>query len=319
MGTTNRIAWLSLALIVFSVFSLGFSGTASAAAERALEPGETRTQSYRERLRDDVEYQKVDWFQMADNLWYVGTGNVGVYLIETSDGLILIDTAQEPYVDWILDNIRATGHDPEDIEYILISHGHCDHFCGAAKISEISGARVTAMEEDWQMIEAFGNRPGRDGGPPLPVPQRDMVVDDGDTITLGDTTIQIVQTRGHTPGVLSVLFTVYDRGMPYTAFFAGGTGGRGGVDMMEAAADASARTVTYDVDMFLPNHAWNAGNPFPGGGLFERVENLADRGANDPNPFIDPEAWQQWITRAHERNLESLEAARARNPDAGGN
>jgi metallo-beta-lactamase class B len=148
---------------------------------------ETLSQTYRESRSDDEAYQRsVKAMKIFDNLWYVGPGYVSVWLLETSDGLILFDSAAEPYVDHVLDNIRLAGFDPRDIKYILISHGHLDHFGGAARIQEISGARVVAMAEDWELIEQVGSRPGRDGGPPPRVPARDMVARDGDTITLGE-------------------------------------------------------------------------------------------------------------------------------------
>ena len=228
MSTIERAMARAAALAAAIILTVGF-GAAANAADGPL-PGETLSQSYRESQSRNVEYQKVEAFQMFDNLYYVGPGTVSVYLIETSEGLILIDTAQEPYIDHVLDGIRSFGFDPADIEYILISHGHLDHFGGAARIQEISGARVGAMIEDWEMISAAGARPGRGGGPSPRVPERDIIFDDGDTLTLGDTTLQIYQTAGHTPGVLSTQFTVYDNGTPHQAFFAGATGGRGGLE-----------------------------------------------------------------------------------------
>lgn len=307
MSTIERATARAATLAAAIILTAGLGAAANAAGL----PGETLSQSYRESQSDNVEYQKVEPFQMFDNLYYIGPGYVGVYLITTSEGLILIDTAQEPYVDWIIDNIRKVGFDPADIEYILISHGHLDHFGGAAKIQEISGARVGAMIEDWEMIEAVGARPARDGGPSPRVPERDIIYNDGDTLTLGDTTLQIYQTAGHTPGVLSTQFTVYDNGTPHQAFFAGGTGGRGGLEGFELAAAASARTVQLEnIEIFLPNHAWNAGNPYPDGSVFERALLLAERGPGDPNPFVDGEAWTTWITIAHQRNVARVEEAR---------
>ena len=111
---------------------------------------ETLSRSYRGSLRDNEAYQKLPAIEVFDNLFYVGPGFVSVWLIPTSDGLILVDTAQEPYVDHVIENVRQAGFDPEDIRYILISHGHLDHHGGAGKIQALSGARIAALEEDWQ-------------------------------------------------------------------------------------------------------------------------------------------------------------------------
>ena len=105
------------------------------------ERNETLSRSYRGSQRDNEEYQKLPAIQVFDNLYYVGPGYVSVWLIPTSDGLILVDSAQEPYVDHVVENIRMAGFDPADIRYILISHGHLDHYGGAGKIQALSGAR----------------------------------------------------------------------------------------------------------------------------------------------------------------------------------
>src|SRR5207237_1880551 len=100
--------------------------------------------------------------------------------------------------------------------YIILSHGHLDHFGGAAKIQEASGARVIAVEQDWKMIEQVGSRSGANGAPPPRVPKRDMVVREGDTLTLGGQSLKFHQTPGHTPGVLTTEgITMYARRTPY--------------------------------------------------------------------------------------------------------
>src|SRR5256886_10439844 len=151
------------------------------AAQIAAEP---LSKTYRVTRANDVEFQKVEPFKVFDNLYYVGPGYVSVWLLTTPEGNILFDTAQEPYVDWVISNIRKVGVDPKTIKYIILSHGHLDHFGGAAKIQEASGARVVAVEQDWKMIEQVGSRPDAKGGPAPRVPKRDMVVKEGDTLAL---------------------------------------------------------------------------------------------------------------------------------------
>ena len=109
-------------------------------------PGETLSESYRGSQRDNVEYQKVPPIKVFDNLYYVGPGFVSVWLVPTSDGLILIDSAQEPYVDHVIGSITKAGFDPRNIKFVLVTHGHLDHFGGAARIQALSGARVAEKE-----------------------------------------------------------------------------------------------------------------------------------------------------------------------------
>src|SRR5262245_48480609 len=166
-------------------------------------PAEPLSKTYRVTRANDVEFQKIEPFKVFDNLYYVGPGYVSVWLLTTPEGNILFDSAQEPYVDYVIGNIRKVGVDPKSIKYIILSHGHLDHFGGAAKIQEVSGARVVAVEEDWEMIEETGNRAGRDGATPPRVPKRDMVVKEGDTMNLADQRLRFHHTPGHTPGVLT--------------------------------------------------------------------------------------------------------------------
>src|SRR3954470_11712097 len=139
-------------------------GAVLGAQQAGPKPGESLSQSYRGSQARNVEYQKIAPFKVMDNLYYVGPGTVAVWLIPTSQGLILIDTAQEPYVDSVIDNIRKVGFDPKNIKYILLSHGHLDHFGGAVKIQKLSGARIALSEADWNfmaMQEANAIKNGR--------------------------------------------------------------------------------------------------------------------------------------------------------------
>jgi hypothetical protein len=204
----DKISAISLAAISLAFAVLSPPGTRAAAAAEPATRQETLSETYRITRANDVEFQKIAPFKVFDNLYYVGPGYVGVWLIPTSAGIIMIDSAQEPYVDFVMDNIKKVGFDLNDIKYILLSHGHLDHFGGAARIQEASGARVAALDEDWQMMEQVGSRPGRDGGPSPRAPKRDMVVKEGDTLTLGGTTLKFYHHPGHTPGVLSAEFTV---------------------------------------------------------------------------------------------------------------
>src|SRR5881296_3494451 len=226
-------AWILT--IVFAM--LGAGCLALAAGQATTEP---LSKTYRVTRANDVEFQKVEPFKVFDNLYYIGPGYVSVWLLTTPEGNILFDTAQEPYVDFVVNNIRKVGVDLKSIKYIILSHGHLDHFGGAAKIQEASGARVVAVEEDWKMIEQVGSRAGARGGPAPRVPKRGMVVKEGDTLSVGGQTLKFHQTPGHTPGVLTTEgITVYDRGTAYKAIVWGGAGYRGGLAEAEQAVKSA--------------------------------------------------------------------------------
>jgi metallo-beta-lactamase class B len=281
---------------------------AFAATVAAQQKQEQLSEMYRGSRRNDVEYQKVAPIKVFDNLYYVGPGFVSVWLIPTSSGLLLVDSAQEPYVDHVIDSIRKAGFNPVDIKYILVSHGHLDHFGGVARIQQLSRARVAALEEDWQLIEAAGKTPGRDNAPAVQIPVRDMVIKEGDTITLGNTSLKVYKMPGHTPGSASFEFTVFDGGRPYKAFLFGGPGPRGGVQGAEQfLASVNRLAQIPGVQVSVPVHSWLNDFPYPNGGVFERAQKLAQRKPGEPHPFVDPMSWQAWVKQVQDGAIRNLE------------
>jgi metallo-beta-lactamase class B len=129
----------------------------------------------------------------------------------------VIDTlyyyASEPE---IIDGLKKLGLDPTKIKYVLVTHGHGDHDQGAKMLQDRYGARVGLAAGDWDLIEKRQSMPGGK-------PKRDLVVTDGQKIVLGDTTVTVVTTPGHSPGSYGLLFSVKDRGRPVSVAYASGT------------------------------------------------------------------------------------------------
>jgi metallo-beta-lactamase class B len=300
--------WAASALAALTLTLVLTVGAAKRAAAQAPHQ-ETLSETYRIGRANDVEFQKIAPFKVFDNLYYVGPGYVGVWLIPTTAGIIMIDSAQEPYVDFVMENVKKVGFDLKDIKYILLSHGHLDHFGGAARIAEASGARVAALDEDWKMIEDFATRPGRNGGLAPRTPKRDMVVNEGDTLTLGGTTIKFYHHPGHTPGVLSGEFTVYDNGVPHKALWQGGGGYRGGlIEAEEGLATTRRLAQMPGIEVLVMIHSWAGGaNGYPGGGVLERAQLLAKRKPGEPHPFVDPAAWTTFISAAQATMVKNVE------------
>jgi len=270
---------------------------------------EPLSKTYRVTRANDVEFQKMEPFKVFDNLYYVGPGYVSVWLLTTPEGNVLFDSAQEPYVDFVIGNIRKVGVDPKTIKYIILSHGHLDHFGGAAKIQEVSGARVVAVDEDWKMIEEAGSRPGRGGAPAPRVPKRDMVVKEGDTLAVGGQTFKFHQTPGHTPGVLTTEgITVYDGGKPYKAIVWGGAGYRGGLAAAEESVKSANKVAQIQgVQVNLQIHSWAGDDGYPGGGVLERGMMLKSRKPGAPHPFVDPATFTKWVKQAQESAAKSVQ------------
>jgi metallo-beta-lactamase class B len=143
-------------------------------------------------------------FRLIGNIYYVGTDGIAVYVIKTSDGLILMDTAVPQVTGMIKDNIAKLGFKVADIKYILNSHAHFDHTGGFAELKKETGAQLIAGERDKPLLEG-GYYPGDEKDTDIsftPV-KVDRAVKEGDKVTLGDTTLIAHDTPGHTPGCTS--------------------------------------------------------------------------------------------------------------------
>lgn len=164
-------------------------------------------------------------FQLIDNIYYVGTDGIAVYVIKTSQGLILMDTALPQSTGMIKDNIARLGLKIADIKIILNTHAHFDHTGGFAEIKTETGAQLVAGERDKRLLET-GTYPGDEKNEALAFPavKVDHTVTEGDKVTLGDTTLTARATPGHSPGCTSWQMTVKDAGQDREVlFFCSGT------------------------------------------------------------------------------------------------
>jgi metallo-beta-lactamase class B len=158
-------------------------------------------------------------YKVFDNLYWLGTRQHSSWALVTSAGIVIIDTnfawATQPE---IIDGLTMLRLNPNDIKYVIISHAHGDHDQGAAELQKRYNAKVVMGGPDW---DSTLQRPATAAGG---VPKRDITVEAAGTkITLGDTTVSIVPTPGHTPGTLSYVFPVKDQGKTVTVAYSGGT------------------------------------------------------------------------------------------------
>ena len=263
----------------------------------------------------EVEIQKIEPFKVFDNLYHVGPCYVSSWILTTPQGAIMFDTAQEPFVDLIEANIRKVGVNPRDIKYIVVNHGHVDHFGGAKRLQEFTGAHLVATPEDWKMIEAFAGRPNnRDAGKPTEVPKRDMEMREGDHLDLGDQHLIIHTAPGHTPGNLFVEGLVLrDGAQTYRGIWGGGGGGAPGLAGAEQGVkNAEKVNAVKGVQVYIQTHAWQDPNGYPGGGIHERAKKLANRKAGDPHPFVDPATWDARAKRQLEQARKVLAEEQAK-------
>jgi metallo-beta-lactamase class B len=156
--------------------------------------------------------------RVFDNLYFVGGAIHSAWALTTPEGIILLDTLY-PYnaEALIVGGMRKLGLDPKDIKYLLVTHAHPDHVGGAEMMQKRYGPRVVMDGRDWDLLESYPNRFKTMS------PKRDIVATDGMKITLGDTTVTIWSTPGHTAGTISFTFPVLDRGRRLNVVYSGGT------------------------------------------------------------------------------------------------
>jgi metallo-beta-lactamase class B len=221
--------------------------------------------------------------KIFDNLAIVGTAGTSAAVIETSDGLILLDALWpgEIFVDMIEYEMRLLGYDPADIRILLISHGHPDHSGCGRHFIEKYGAVPYMGEVDYHFNKEFCEKAG--------TPQWvfdyevDHFIDDGDVVALGDTSIKVFSTPGHTPGGLSFIVPVYDQGRPHTAALWGGSA----PPPDRAACEQYLQSLTYWRKVCIENgvDAEFTTHPILNNGI-ERMEVMRNRIDQIANPFV---------------------------------
>ncbi|MCC6539323.1 MAG: MBL fold metallo-hydrolase [Bryobacterales bacterium] len=250
--------------------------------------------------------------KVFDNLYFVGEKEYGAWAVTTSAGIIIIDALFDYSVeDEIVQGLKKLGLNPAQIKYVIVSHAHRDHVGGAGYLQEHFGARVVMGAADWDLL---ANTPGS-----WLKPRRDIAATDGQKLTLGDTTITMHVTPGHTLGTLSVLVPVKDHGKPHLAASWGGTGfnwlsgspayitpernNRFWFDTYIESANrfaAIARRAGADVLIANHTHLDDAKHKLPA---------MARRGPSDPHPYvIGNDAVVRYVTVASE----CAQAGRAR-------
>ena len=218
--------------------------------------------------------------KVFDNLYYVGEKEYSAWAVVTSDGIIIVDTIWAHSVeDEIVDGLKKLGFDPAKIKYAIVSHAHIDHIGGAKFLQDSYGTRIVMSAADWDFAEK---------SPRLPAaikPRRDVVAADGDKLTLGDTTLSIHLTPGHTPGTISLLIPVKDAGRPHLVATWGGTGFNFELSEANFQTYIDSAVKYHDVvaksgaDILLSNHTIFDGSR-------TKLPAMATRKAGDPHPYV---------------------------------
>ncbi len=223
-------------------------------------------------------------FKLIGNVYFVGTYQASSHLIDTGDGLILIDTGYGNTLYLLIDSIYQLGFSPRDVKYIINTHWHWDHTEGSRPLAKLSGAKNVIGEKDAEMAKRYFDA--------------DLTVKEGDVLSLGNTTVHFLETPGHTRGTVSLFFETEEDGKTYRVGMFGGAGAntlKAGAFDYDGCREDYRRSVhrlrQERVDVFLGNHTWN-----------NDTENKAKLlGKTGENPFVDAGLWQQFLDFCEKR------------------
>jgi len=222
------------------------------------------------------------WYQepakVFDNLYFIGTKAHNAWALQTSEGLIVIDSLYAYAAkDEQIDGLRKLGLNPATMKYLIISHGHGDHHGGAKLLQDEFGPRVVMGDPDWDLVARTAQN--------TPPPKKDMVATDGQKITLGDTTVTLYLTPGHTEGTLSLIIPVKDNGKPHLIASWGGTAVSRSTppallqSYVDSAVKYKALLAKLGVEGLISNHG-------DYDHAVQKIAKLATRKAGEPHPFL---------------------------------
>jgi metallo-beta-lactamase class B len=228
--------------------------------------------------------------RIVGNLYYVGTYDLGVYLITTPEGNILINTGINDSTKPIRENIEKLGFKFEDTKLLLATHGHWDHVGATAEIKRLTGAKFWMEEHDTPMVESGGALDYRfpDGRGAVYEPAKvDRKLKDGDKFTFGGIEFTVMHHPGHTLGSTSFSFTVQDGGKPYNVLLVNMASINPGVKvagMPGFPGIKEAYTSTLAKQKQLKPQVWVASHA----AQFDMHKKYKPGDAYDPNRFVDP-------------------------------
>jgi metallo-beta-lactamase class B len=209
--------------------------------------------------------------KIIGNIYYVGTKTLSSFLIVTPQGNILIDSTYERNVPVIQKSVADLGFKFSDVKILLGNHAHGDHQEGDATVKQLTNAQVVVLAEDVETLKAI-----KPGGKEHPI---DRIIHDGDSVTLGGTTLVAHLTAGHTPGCTTWTTKVRDGGRDYDVVFHCSLRAQG--NLTPAIVDQFTRSYrvvrTLPCDVPLGDH----------GAQYNMQEKYAKLKPGSPNPFID--------------------------------
>lgn len=241
----------------------------------------------------DESAEVIEPFRILGNIYYVGAADVSSYLITTSEGHFLVDSGVNEMPVGIRANVEKLGFRIEDVKILLSSHAHFDHVQGHAVLQRMTGAQVMALAADADALEAGKDLSplGFEGWEPVKVDRR---LQDGESITLGDTTMTPTWVPGHTPGCTTWSLDTIDDGQRMNVAIFGCNGPNAGVQITNNPRfpDLAEQTmIGFDNLAKLTPDIYLTGHPEA---PFANIEHLM-RVQVRPHPLLQQQPWAEMI------------------------
>ena len=276
------------ALLILAVLA------SAAAAQQPLPPGVPETfRSF---------FEPAEPLKIVGPIHFVGTRDLGVYLVATKAGHVLIDGAMPTSASLIEAAIRKLGFKPEEIRVLLITQGHIDHVGTLAHFKKLSGAQVALMSPDDELVKSGGKTDflfGADERFRFEPVTADRVLKDGDVVELGGVKLTARHTPGHTRGTTSWVATVEDSGHSYRVVFPGSTSVNPGARLVQnpsypGIADDYRRSFrlleSLKPDIFLGAHV----------GFFDMDAKRPRAASEGAKAWVDPEGYLRYLGKSKE-------------------
>ena len=248
--------------------------------------------------------------RVIGNLYAVGTYDLGVFLVTSDDGHILINTGLEDSASLIRENVESLGFRLEDVKMLLTMQAHWDHAAALADIKEQTGAQLWATAGDAPVLEDGGlSDPHFRGSQPFRPVRVNKVIADGDVIELGDTRLTVLETPGHTAGSASYAMSVREDGRDYRVVIANMNSINPGSRLM---VDPTYRGIAEDfAETFRKQKAWQVDVWVAAHGSQYRLHDKYEPGQDySPETFIDPEGLLAEVERLEKLYLDQISGER---------
>ena len=260
--------------------------------------------------RDPGKY-RIDPFRIFGQLYYVGDKKVCIHLIDTGDGLVLIDSGYPNANHLLIDSIWRLGFDPKDVRLIIHTHGHYDHFGASNEFRLQFGTDLAMSRVDAEWMKKNPRFSLLEWAPSTPLaydpPEFQVLFEDGQDFTVGNVTFHFRLVPGHTPGVLAIFFDVKEGGKTLRAGLLGGVG-LAAIHRYHLEEFGLPASLPFDmlrsvralkserVDIHLGNHPGNN----------QTVEKRAKQLVSGGNPFIEDSDWEGFLEDLESRILDVI-------------